>query len=192
MTSDRALSRQNAATNRLERARRQVILMRIIEEQQAQKRNPTLEELAAMMRENHWVASRWPSYSAPTASKDYGRLMELVKDDIKVLAMPYFVRQMEIIDETVDTLSGFVNDDRLPHDTRIRAANSLGGYADRYMKIFGTTTPSESMHVQRVVTGDLDSWKKMQEEADKELLSREPIEGEWEDSESEEKDQGTE
>ena len=192
MSGNKALATSRSMVSRLERSRRQVILMRIIEEQQGKKKNPTQEQIAAMMRENNWVASRWPDYSITTVRYDYEQLEGMIKDDIKILAMPYFVRQMEIIDETVDTLSGIVQDSQMPIDTRIKAANTLGGYADRYMKIFGNVTPSESMQVKRVVTGDLDSWRKMQEEADKELASREPIEGEWKNADEEQKNQGQE
>jgi len=192
VANNKALATSRSAVSRLERSRRQVILMRIIEEQQGKKKNPTFEQFAVLMRENNWVSARWPDYSMSMASYDYGHLMDIVKDDIKVLAMPYFVRQMEIIDETVDILSGIVQDNQMPIDTRIKAANTLGGYADRYMKIFGNVSPSESYVEKVTLSGDLDSFNRMKEEADKELQSREPIEGEWEKADEEQEDKGQE
>ncbi len=81
MPINKSLAQQNKATKRLECVWRQVILMCIIEEQQAKKKNPTFEELAFIMRENNWIVVRWPNYNARIASQDYGQLMDLVKDD---------------------------------------------------------------------------------------------------------------
>jgi hypothetical protein len=187
--ANKSLATSRSAVSQLERSRRQVILMRIIERQQGKGKNPTFEKLAMMMREDPWVAARWPDYTPQTCSYDYYQLMDLVKDDIKTLAMPYFVRQMEIIDGAVDTLAEFVNDDRLPTDTRIKAANSLGGYADRYMKIFGNTAPNESRIQKVTLTGGLDDWKKITEAAEKELSSADAIDGEWEETNSDNQEQ---
>jgi hypothetical protein len=165
---------QRGINKQLERSKRQVLLMRIIES--GGDENYTFEEIAAKMRKDNWVAARWPEYSASTAHADFTSLMVLVKDDVRELALPYFVRQLAIMDDVIETLHDFVKEKDLHHKTRIDSANSLRGYLDQQIKVFGNYAPKE-MHIKKSeISVTLDDFMKAKKAVEKERESA--IEGE--------------
>lgn len=162
-------SAQRSATKQLERAKRQAILMQIVEQQSAKGKTPTFQKLSELMRENSWVKIRWPAYTAQTAGRDFGEVMSLTRGDVERLAMPYLARQLSIIDETVDTLKGIVGDDQRDDDTRIKAANSLRGYVGETAKIFSHYAPKETHVKEQKVVGTIDDFLKLKNQAQEEL-----------------------
>jgi hypothetical protein len=138
------INAQKAPSKQLERAKRQAILMRIV------SANPdaTQKELAAKMREDPWVAARWPAYSIQTVSNDFEAGIGLVKDDIRDIAMPYLARNIALSDDVIQTLVEFVNNDNLGEKLRIDAANAVRAYLDQSNKVFGTYAPKE-MHIRK-------------------------------------------
>jgi uncharacterized protein (UPF0147 family) len=177
MSKNKLANSKKSATKQLERSKRQAILMRVIERNKPD--DPTFEELAAMMRDDPWVAARWPSYSAQTANKDFAAVMSIVRDDVKDLAVPYLVRQVNLIDEAINTLSEFSKDDQLPHKMRIDSLNAMRGYLDQMGKVFGNFAPRE-MHIKKAeLVVNLDNFKQLKERAKKQLdvIEGEVIEG---------------
>ena len=167
MSKNKLANSKNSATKQIERAKRQAMLMRLVDANAAD--NPTFEELAAMMRNDPWVSARWPSYAAQTANNDFVAVMGLVRDDVKDLAIPYFVRQVNLIDGAIGTLSDFANDDQLPHKTRIDSFNAMRGYLDQMGKVFGNYAPKE-MHIKKAILSvNLDNFKQLKERAEKQL-----------------------
>ena len=141
--------------------------MRLVESRK--KDNPSFEQLAGMMRDNTWVAARWPSYSHQTAHNDFNSVMSLVREDVKDLAMPYFARQVHLMDEAIGTLDGFSKDDQLPHKMRIDALNAMRGYLEQMGRMFGNFAPKE-MHIKKAtVTMDKDAYQRMRAEAQSQL-----------------------
>ncbi len=167
MPNNKLASSKKSATKQLERSKRQAILMRAVEARKSD--NLTFEELAAMLRNDPWVAARWPSYSAQTANNDFVAVMSLVRDDVKDLAMPYLVRQVTLMDEAIDILDGFSKDDQLPHKMRIDSLNAMRGYLDQMGKVFGNFAAREIDIRKGVVVVNLDELKKAQKRASKQL-----------------------
>jgi len=163
------ISAQRSATKQLERAKRQAILMQIVEQQSSKGKTPTFQKLSEMMRKNSWVQIRWPAYTAETARRDFGQVMSLTRSDVERLAMPYLARQLGIIDETVDALKEMVDDDRRDDDTRIKAANSLRGYVGETAKIFAHYAPKETHVKEQKVVGTIDDFLKLKNQAQQEL-----------------------
>lgn len=158
---------QKRVDKQLERSKRQAILMRLVDENKDEP--PNFSQLAAKMRENQWVAARWPSYSHQTANKDFNEVMNLVRDDIKTLAMPYFVRQVEVMDEAIDILREFANDTQLPPKLRIDAINAQRGYLEQMGRTFGNFAPKE-MHIKKEeLTYNLDTYLQLKNQAAKQL-----------------------
>lgn len=175
--SDTALmaNSNNGAEKRLERAKRQAILMRIVE---SSKENLTYDEIAAKMREDPWIAARWPAYSAGSAHRDFGAVMTLVEDDVRELAMPYLAENLGLMDSAVKTLFDFSQDDQLTHKIRIDSLGAMLKYIDMANKVFGTYAAKE-MHIKKAeITVDLDTFKKLEERAGAQL---EIIDGELQD-----------
>lgn len=161
------MNSKKSAERQLTIAKRRAILMRLIEKQK--DNNWTFEEIAEKMRSDPWVAARWPDYVHSTAHRDFVNSMDLVRDDIKELAMPYFVRQVDTADSVIDTLKDFIGDDQLAPKTRIDAANSLRGYLDQLGKVFGNYAPKE-MHVKKMdLSINLDTYVEMKKRVEKEL-----------------------
>ena len=165
----REFSTSRSGGRQFEIAKRQAILMRIIEFEANKGRTPTFEKLASMMREDHWVSNRWPGYSGQQVSYDFNKVMALTKDDLKALAVPYLVRQLNIIDDTTDALKEMVDDDQLDDDTRIKAANSLRGYVGETAKIFALYAPRETHIKKQEVTGTIDDFMRLRKQAEIEL-----------------------
>lgn len=137
--------------------------MRLVE--QHKRDSPSFEKLAEMMREDPWVATRWPSYSHQTAHNDFSSVMSLVRDDVKDLAMPYFARQVNLMDEAIGTLRNFSKDEELPPKMRIDAINAMRGYLEQMGRMFGNFAPKE-MHIKKQeVTVNLDTYQRLKEEA---------------------------
>ena len=167
MSKSKMMNSQKSATKQLERSKRQAILMRLVDKQKTD--TPSFEDLAAKMREDPWVAARWPTYSHQTANNDFNAVMNLVRDDVKDLAMPYFARQVDTIDEAIETLKGFANYDQLPHKTRIDAINSMRGYLEQMGRVFGNFAPKE-MHIKKAeISVNLDNYQRLKEQATKQL-----------------------
>ncbi len=167
MSKSKLVNSQKSVTKQLERSKRQVILMRLVEKHKED--NPRFEDLANLMREDPWVAARWPSYSHQTANNDFNAMMSLVRDDVRDLAMPYFSRQVGLADEAIDTLRAFSRDDQLPPKMRIDATNAMRGYLEMLGRLFGNYAPKE-LHIQKVTaTMDMDAYQKMREEARSQL-----------------------
>jgi hypothetical protein len=133
------------------------------------KDNPSFENLANMMREDPWISARWPSYSHQTANNDFNAVMNLVRDDVKDLAMPYFARQVNLMDEAIDALRDFSKDDELPPKMRIDAINAMRGYLEQMGRLFGNFAPKEMNIKKATVTMDMDTYQKMKEEAQNQL-----------------------
>ena len=167
MSKNKLANSKKSATKQLERSKRRAILMRIVETDKS--RNLTFEELAAIMRDDPWVAARWPSYAAQTANNDFVAVMGLVRDDVKDLAMPYFIRQVDLLDDAIETLHGFSKDDQLPHKMRIDSLNAMRGYLEQMGKVFGNFAAKE-MNISKVeLSVSLDEFKKAQRRANKQL-----------------------
>jgi hypothetical protein len=143
--------------------------MQIVELKSAEGNAPTFAELSKLMRQNQWVSIRWPEYTSEMARYDFAKVMELTRDDIKSMAMPYLARQLNIIDETADTLQGIVSASQLDHDTRIKAANSLRGYVGETAKIFALYAPKETHIKKQEVVGTIDDFLKLRNQAAQEL-----------------------
>ena len=167
MSTAKMVNSQKSVTRQLERSKRQAILMRIVESHK--KERPTFDKLASMMREDPWVAARWPSYSHQTANNDVVAVMSLVRDDVKELAIPYFVRQVDLMDGAIDTLNSFAKDDQLPHKIRIDAMNSMKGYLEQMGRLFGNFAPKEMNIRKEEFVWDLDTYLKARATADKQL-----------------------
>ena len=164
--SNKLANSKNSAGKQLERARRQTILARLLD---GNKKNMSFEQMAAKMREDHWVAQRWPSYSASTAHADFNEIMGLVRSDVGQLAMPYFVRQVDLIDENIAMLKEFAGDEELDWKLRIDASNSMRGWNDQSLKIFGNYAPKE-MHIQKLEAKfDLNDYNELKEQFSKQL-----------------------
>jgi hypothetical protein len=173
--SNKLANSTRSATKQLERARRQAILMQILN---GSKKDLTFEQIASNMRENIWIAQRWPSYSASTANKDFNDVMGLVRGDVGEMAMPYFVKQVALIDDAITTLNEFANDDELDYKLRIDSLNSMRGFLDQSLKIFGNYAPKE-MHIQKAeVTFNLDAYNAVKEQLEKQLSVNDIIDGE--------------
>jgi len=167
MSNNALINSKKSSERQLTIAKRRAILMRLVETQKDE--NWTFEELSEKMRQNPWVASRWPAYAHSTAHKDFVASMDLVRDDVKELAMPYFARQISTADMALDTLAEFVQDDQLTPKTRIDAANALRGYLDHIGKVFGNYAPKE-MHIKKQeVHVNLDNFIAMQRKVQMEL-----------------------
>lgn len=166
---NKSVAKSRSATRQLERAKRQAILMRTVEEQSTKGKTPTFAELSEIMRKDHWINSRWPEYTAEMARYDFGEVMALTRDDIKGLAMPYLARQLGIIDKTTDTLQKMVDNSQLDDDTRIKAANSLRGYVGEVAKIFSLYAPKETHVKKQELVGTIDDFLKLRNEAASEL-----------------------
>lgn len=167
VNKSKLINSKKSATKQLERSKRQAILMRTIEANKSD--NPTFEELAAIMRNDPWVAARWPSYAAQTANNDFVAVMSLVRDDVKDLAMPYFVRQVDLIDDAIDILQGFSKDDQLPHKMRIDSLNAMRGYLEQMGKVFGNFAAREMNIRKAEIFVNLDELKRAQKRASKQL-----------------------
>ena len=166
---------KNSASRQLERAKRQAILMQTLD---SSKKDLSFEEIAARMRDNGWVADRWPAYSASTARNDFNEVMGMVRSDVETLAMPYFVKQISLIDEAISTLRGFADDEELDYKLRIDSLNSMRGYVDQSLKIFGNYAPKE-MHIKKAeVTFNLDAYNAVKEQLQKQLPPEDVIDGE--------------
>lgn len=162
---------QLSIVKKSERAKRQSILMRIVESAQAKGETPSFAEVGRRMRQDPWVKQRWPSYGGVLASRDFETIMELTRDDIRALAIPYFIRQTGILDEVSDIMLEIVKDDSRDDDTRISAANTLQRYVGQSIKLFGNEAPKE-FHVNRQsVHGTIDDFKKLKAEAQQEMES---------------------
>jgi len=173
VSKSKLINSQNSVTKQLERAKRQAILMRFVETNK--NKPPSFDELAAMMREDPWVAARWPSYSHQTAHNDFSAVMGLVRDDIKDLAMPYFARQVDLMDGAINTLSEFSEDDGLSPKLRMDALNAMRGYLEMMGRVFGNFAPKET-HIKRAeISINLDEFRRLKEQATKQL---EVIDGE--------------
>jgi len=159
----------NNAGRQLEMAKRQAILMRIVESEARKGRSPTFEKLAEIARRDPWVSARWPGYTGQMAKYDFSKTMALTRDDLKALAMPYLARQLNILDETTDTLQTMVKSDQLDDDTRIKAANSLRGYVGEIAKIFALYAPKETHIKKQELTGTIDDFYRLTKQAEKEL-----------------------
>ena len=165
-----------AVTKQVERAKRQTILMRIIEKAQHKGESPSFAELSKRMREDSWIQARWPNYSQSMASNDFKKVMELTREDIRALAIPYWIRQTSILDEVTDGLLGMFRDDNRDDDTRLSAANTLHRYVQTSIKLFGNEPPKE-FHVKRAsVHGTIDDFKRLKQSARQELQIEEPAE----------------
>lgn len=173
MPNNKLASSKKSATKQLERSKRQAILMRVIETRKSD--DLTFEELAAILRDDPWIAARWPSYSAQTANNDYVAIMSLVRDDVKDLAMPYFIRQVDLIDDAIEILRGFSKDDKLSHKMRIDSLNAMRGYLEQMGKVFGNFAAKEMNIRKAEIFVNLDEFKKAQKRASKQL---DVIEGE--------------
>jgi hypothetical protein len=191
MTDFALINQHKSASKQLEKAKRQAILLRIVQEHP----NLTQKDLAARMREDPWIAARWPSYSITTLSKDFNEGMSLIRDDVRDIAMPYLARNIALSDEVIGTLVGFVKDDNLGEKLRIDAANAVRSYLDQSNKVFGTYAPKE-MHIRKAevqVTLDnfLETYKQVRNElpdfVEGELVEQE-IPGEGRDKSSNEAD----
>ena len=163
------LQTSNNAGRQLEMAKRQAILMRIVESEAKQGRSPTFEKLAEIARRNNWITARWPGYTGQMAKYDFNKTMALTRDDLKTLAMPYLARQLNILDSTTDTLQEMVTDDQLDDDTRIKAANALRGYVGEIAKIFALYAPKETHIKKQELTGTIDDFYRLTKQAEKEL-----------------------
>lgn len=161
------IKRERTGSKQLARFRRISILRSLME--QEENREATFAELAAMMREHPWVSQRWPSYSASTAHRDFEQSMDLIRGDIQDLSMLYFSRQVNMLDNVMDTLHGFSNDVDLDHATRISAANSLRGYIDTSIKIFGNYMPKQMSLTKTTFEFTIDDFKKLKAEADAQI-----------------------
>ncbi|MHC4181799.1 MAG: hypothetical protein ACYSR0_00420 [Planctomycetota bacterium] len=136
----------------------------------------THEQLCKKMREDPWVAARWPAYSLTTIQRDFSDGLELVRDDVRDIAMPYLARNIALSDEVIQTLVGFVNDDNLGEKLRIDAANAVRAYLDQSNKVLGTYAPKE-MHISKAeVQMNLDAFVKIRKKVQAELP--EVVEGE--------------
>ncbi len=167
MSKSKLINSQKGVTKQLERSKRQAILMRLVERHK--KDNPRFEDLANMMREDPWVAARWPSYSHQTANNDFNAVMNLVRDDVKDLAMPYFARQVNLMDEAIGTLRDFSKDDQLPPKMRIDAINAMRGYLEQMGRMFGNFAPKE-MHIKKEeLVWNIDTYTEAKREADRQL-----------------------
>lgn len=163
------VGRQRSATKQLERAKRQAILMQIIEKESSNNNTPTFADLSKLMRKNSWIQVRWPEYTMEMARYDFGEIMVLTRDDIKNMAMPYLARQLNLIDETTDILKKIVDDDARDDDTRIKAANTLRGYTGEIAKIFALYAPKETHVKKQEVIGTIDDFLKLRAQVNKEL-----------------------
>lgn len=165
MTNFALMNASKNPAKRLERAKRQALVMRIVE------RHPdySLEKIAAAMREDPWVAARWPTYSSQTASTDFSKVMALVKGDIKDIAMPYLARNITISDGVIQVLGEFIADDSLAHKLRIDAANSLRAYLDQSNKVFGNYAPKETRLTTTEMKMNLNEFLKIEKAAQKQL-----------------------
>ncbi len=161
------ISKERSGGKQLERFKRIALLRSLME--QDRYRDATFVELAAIMRENPWVNQRWPDYSASTAHRDFGKSMDLIRGDIQDLSMLYFARQVDILDDVIDTLHDFSKDDTLDHSTRIQAANSLKGYIDTSIKIFGNYMPKQMNLTKTTFEFTIDDFKKLKAEADAQI-----------------------
>jgi hypothetical protein len=83
--------------------------------------------------------------------------------------MLYFSRQVGVLDEVIDTLHGFVKDVDLDHATRISAGNSLKGYLDTSIKIFGNYMPKQMNLTKTTFEFTIDDFKKLKAEADAQI-----------------------
>ena len=167
MSKSKLINSQKGVTKQLERSKRQAILMRLVNKHK--KNNPNFENLASMMREDPWVAIRWPSYSHQTAYNDFNAVMGLVRDDVKDLAMPYFARQVNLMDEAIGALHDFSKDDQLPPKMRIDALNAMRGYLEQMGRLFGNFAPKEMNIKKATVTMDYDTYQKMKAKAQDQL-----------------------
>lgn len=163
------INQQRSATKQLERAKRQAILMQLVERESSNGEAPTFAKLAKKMRQDSWIQTRWPEYTPDMARYDFGEVMALTRDDLKNMAMPYLARQLDIIDTTADILQKIVKDDRRDDDTRIKAANSLRGYAGEIAKIFALYAPKETHVKKQEVVGTIDDFLKLRKQAVTEL-----------------------
>lgn len=167
MSKNQLINASKSATKRLERAKRQAVLMQVLEVNQAD--NPTFEQLAEKMRDHPWVAERWPAYSATTAREDFLEVSALVKDDIKDLAMPYFAEQVGKVDEAIDTLYTFSQDTELDYKLRIDALNAMRGYINLSIDLLGTRAPKETHIKQANLNINIDTYRNIVEEAQRQL-----------------------
>ena len=163
------VSTSNNAGRQLEMAKRQAILMRVVESEARQGRNPSLEKIAEIARRDPWISSRWPGYSGGQAKYDFNKVMALTRDDLKMLAMPYLARQLNILDDTTNTLQEMVKDSQLDDDTKIKAANALRGYVGEIAKIFALYAPKETHIKKQEITGTIDDFDRLRKQAEKEL-----------------------
>jgi hypothetical protein len=169
--SNKLANSTRSAGKQLERSKRQAILMQTIK---ASSKDMTFDEMAAEMRKNGWIADRWPAYSASTARSDFNEIMGMVRSDIETLAMPYFIKQIDMMDEAMSTLRDFSNDEELDYALRISALNSLRSYIDQSLKVFGNYAPKE-MHIKKAeVTFNLDAYNAVKEQLQSQLPTQLP------------------
>lgn len=159
-----AVKKQQTGAKQLDRFKR-ILILRTFMEQQSNK-NLSFADLAALMREHPWVSERWPSYSASTAHRDFEKSMELIRDDVKELSMLYFSRQVELLDDVIDELYELTKDANVDVTARISAANSLRGYLDTSIKIFGNYMPKQINMSKATVEFTIDDFFRAKEEAD--------------------------
>jgi NRPS condensation-like uncharacterized protein len=172
MTNFALMNASKSPAKQLERAKRRAKVMQIVE----QHPEYNLEEIAAAMRKDPWIEARWPAYSTATAQKDFGKVMALVKGDVKEIAMPYLARNITISDAVIQVLGKFIADDNLGHKLRIDAANSLRSYLDQSNKVFGNYAPKETHLTTTEMKMNLNEFYKIEQAAQKQLS--EVIEGE--------------
>ena len=156
----------NGAEKRLDRTKRQAILMRIVE---SSDKELTFEEIAAKMRDDPWVASRWPAYSASTANKDFSKVMTLVEDDVRAMALPYLAHHINLADDAIKTLHGFSRDDDLDYKTRIDSLNAMLKYLDQSHKIFGSYAAKEMNIKKAELSVTLDDFMALSRQANRQL-----------------------
>ena len=163
------IHQQRSATKQLERAKRQAILMQIVERESSKNKTPTFAKLAKSMRKDAWIQTRWPEYTPEMARYDFGEVMALTRDDLKNMAMPYIARQLELIDTTANILHDIVKDSQRDDDTRIKAANSLRGYTGEIAKVFALYAPKETHVKKQEVVGTIDDFLRLRKQAVNEL-----------------------
>ena len=170
------INANRSATKRLERTKRQAILMRIVE---SSKKSLSFEQIAEKMRDDAWVSGRWPTYSAQTANNDFNTVMTLVEGDVRELAMPYIARGIELSDSAIRLLHGFAQDDDLSHKIRIDSLNAMLKYLDQQNKVFGNYAAKEMNIKKAELTVDLDTFMELGRRADRQLNDIDFIDGEF-------------